>query len=116
MKSFLVFCRVLSWGVFCLISSYVICFQLYHVNFSSYVHDNAPYVIGGGEIQVIESLKEALDELFCWFANNQMKANPDKYHLITSSSDEVSRYVENCSIKSSKYGKLFGIKVYDIKI
>ena len=30
-----------------------------------------------GLIQVIESLKEASDELFCCFANNHMKADPD---------------------------------------
>ena len=51
------------------------------------IHHN---VIGNGIIQVTESLKDASYELFCWSTINQMKANPDKCHLITSGSDEVS--------------------------
>ena len=39
-----------------------------------------------------------------------MKSNPDKCHLITSSSDEVSMYVESKSIESTKCKKLLGIK------
>ena len=40
---------------------------------ASYIDDNTPYAIGNG---VNNSLKEAADELFCWFADNQMKTNP----------------------------------------
>ena len=60
-----------------------------NVNFPSYVDDNAPSVIGDGVIEVIATLKEASDKLFCWFANNQMKANPYKRHLIIGSSEYV---------------------------
>ena len=65
-----------------------------NINFRNYADDNVPYVTGDGVMQVTESLKEVSDELFCWFANNQMKANPHKYHLITSSKDEVSISVD----------------------
>ena len=61
-----------------------------NVNFATYVDGNTPYVIGDGIIQVTESLKNASDELFCWSTINQMKVNPNKCHLITSGSDEVS--------------------------
>ena len=61
-----------------------------NVNFARYADDNTRYVTGDGVIQVTESLKETSDELFCRFANNQMKANPDKCHLITSSIEDVS--------------------------
>ena len=47
-----------------------------NVNFASYADENAPYAIGDSVIQVIKSLKETSEELFCWFANKQMKANP----------------------------------------
>ena len=40
-----------------------------------------------------------------------MKVNPDKCHLLTSSSDEVNICVDNCNIKSSKCEKLLGIKI-----
>ena len=40
-----------------------------------------------------------------------MKENPDKCHLITSNSDEVSICVENYKIKSSKCEKPSRIKI-----
>ena len=45
------------------------------------------------------------------FANNQMKANPGKCHLLTSSSDKVSICLDNYNIKSNKCEKLLGIKI-----
>ena len=39
------------------------------VDFASYVDDNTPYVIGNGVKEVINSLKEASDELFYWFTD-----------------------------------------------
>ena len=81
------------------------------VDFASYADDNTPYFIGNVAKETINSLKEASDELFYWFANNQMKANPDKCHLLTSSSDKVSICVDNYNIKSSKCEKRLGIKI-----
>ena len=52
------------------------------VDFASYADDNISYVIGNGAKEAINYLKEASDELFYWFANNQMKVNPDKCHLL----------------------------------
>ena len=73
--------------------------------------DNKPYVIGNGVKEVINSLKEASDESFYWFTDNQMKANPNKCHLLRSSSDEMSICVDNYNIKSSKYETFLGIKI-----
>ena len=81
------------------------------VEFACYPNYNTPYVIGNGVREVINSLKQPSNELFYWFANNQMKANPDKCHLLTSSSDKASIYVDNYNIKSSKCEKLLGIKI-----
>ena len=71
-------------------------------DFASYAGDNTSYVMGNDVKEAIYSLKEASDELFYWFANNQLKANADKCHLLTSSSDKVSISVDNYNIKSSK--------------
>ena len=61
--------------------------------------DNAPYVIGNGVKEVFSSLKEVSDELFYWYANNQMKANPEKFliylHLPRQSFTEDSGF---CSV------------------
>ena len=81
------------------------------VYFASYADDNTSNVIGNGVKEVINSLKEASNELFYWFADNQMKPNPDKCHLLTSSSDKISISVDNYIIKSSKCKKLLGIKI-----
>ena len=48
-----------------------------NVNFASHADENTPYVSGDSVIHVTESLEEVSDKLLCWFANNQMKANPD---------------------------------------
>ena len=74
------------------------------------------HVIGNGVKVVINSSKEASDELFFWFADNQMKANSDKRHSLTSSSDKVSICVGNYNIKRStcetlKKKKNLGIKI-----
>ena len=76
---------------------------------NSYADDNTPYVIEDGVTQLSEYLRERSGKLFCWFANNQMKANLGKCHLIISRSDEVSIYVQNYNIKRSKCEKLLGI-------
>ena len=81
------------------------------VDFASYADDNTPYLIGNGAKEAINSLKETSDELFYWFANNQMKVNPDKCHLLTSSSVKVSICVNNYNNKSSKCEKLLVIKI-----
>ena len=76
------------------------------VDFSSYADDITSYVIGNGIKDAINSLKEASDELFYWFANNQMKVNPDKCHILTCNSDKVSICVENYNIESGNCEKL----------
>ena len=75
------------------------------VDFVSYADDNTPYVIRNVVQEAINSLKEASDGLFFWFANNQMKANRAKCHTLTSSSDKVSICVDNYNVKSNKCEK-----------
>ena len=50
-------------------------------------------------------------ELFEWFSDNQMKANPDKCHFITSESKDLVINAENNQITKSKCQKLLGIKI-----
>ena len=53
-------------------------------DFASYADDNAAYVSGESIDDVIKSLEDDSINLFKWFLDNQMKANSDKCHLITS--------------------------------
>ena len=63
------------------------------VDFASYADDNTSYVIGNGVKEVINSLKEALEELFY------------------CSSGKVGICVDNYNIKSSKCEKFLGNKI-----
>ena len=71
------------------------------------VDENISYAITDGVMQVTEFLKEAPKKFYCWFANYQMKANLDKFHLITCSGDDVSICVENYLNSDSHLPKKF---------
>ena len=62
--------------------------------------------------EVIQKLENATKTLFQWFSDNQMKANPDKYHFLCSSNSEVSLTIETQKIKNNKFEKLLDIKLY----
>ena len=48
-------------------------------------------------------------------SDNQMKANPDKCHFLTSLNSEINITVENGKIRSTKFVKLLGFK-FDFKL
>ena len=60
------------------------------IDFANYAEDNTPFVFGNNPIEVLKCLEDASAKLFEWFSNNQMKANPDKCHLLTSSMTPTS--------------------------
>ena len=76
--------------------------MLNKIDVASYTGDTTPYVSGDGTKQAIDLLKNASDELFCWFASNYMKTNPDKCHLITSCDKETSVCLNNYNIANGK--------------
>ena len=84
-------------------------FIMNDVDFASYTDDNTPFFLGNDLNEVIFKLQRASKTLFQWFANNQMKANPDKCHLICSSILKTSIMIENRQIHNSTCEKLFGV-------
>ena len=60
---------------------------------------------------VITSSENISVELFEWIFDNQIKANPDKCHFITSESKDLLINVENNQITNSKCEKFLGIKI-----
>ena len=54
-----------------------------------------PYITGNSIEEVIQKLENAAKNLFQWFSDNQMKANPDKCHFLYDSNSEVSLNIEN---------------------
>ena len=49
--------------------------------------------------------------MFKWFADNQMKANQDKCHLIVTKNENVSIHIGPFEIKNTSCEKLLGIMV-----
>ena len=80
-------------------------------NFANYADDTTPYTVGSNITEVLTNLPCHAQKLFTWFANNQMKANDDKWHLLLSTQESASIPVENFTIKSSKAKKLLGINI-----
>ena len=76
-----------------------------------------PYDFGSTTTEVLDNLSCLTKKLFSWFANNQMKANDDKCHLILSSpEDDIAFQIENSTIKCSKVKKLLGVHIdYKLK-
>ena len=66
-------------------------FSVINVNFASYADDNTRYIIGDGIIQIIESLKEASDELFCRFGDNRMNAVAAKGEVVRNHFIKVNK-------------------------
>ena len=65
-------------------------FIINETDFSSYVDNNTPYVVGNNIEDVIIKLQNASLTLFQWFYDNQMKANPDKCHFICTTDEKVN--------------------------
>ena len=63
-------------------------------DFTSYADDNTPYVTGDSIEDVINSLENVSVTLFKWFADNQIKANKDKCHLLISCSENITINVD----------------------
>ena len=81
-----------------------------NVDFASYADDNTIYDAGDNIDEVIFSLQESSKKLFKRFANNQMKANEGKCHLIVSTNELTEIQIGDFAIKNSASEKLLGVR------
>ena len=79
------------------------------VDFASYADDNTPFFVANDLDEVISKLQNASKSLFQWFADNKMKANPDKCHFICSANVKTSIMIENEQIENSNCEKILGV-------
>ena len=70
-------------------------------DFASYANDNTSYITGDNIDDVINSLEKDSIKLFKWFADNQMKANKDKRHLISTNENNTIHADGNMLEKSN---------------
>ena len=80
-----------------------------NIDVASYADDNTPYVTAENQKTIIETLEKTSLDMFSWFSNNGMKANPDKCHLLLSGKENCVANIDNHVIESSKQQKLLGI-------
>ena len=80
------------------------------INTAHYADVSTPFASGDTPLNVITSLENAAEKLFEWFANNHMKANHDKCHLL-STLTPISIKTKDYIIKNSDIEKLLGVIV-----
>ena len=81
-------------------------------NIANYADDNSPFSCNIDIVSVISQLENDSKNLLEWVKNNDLKANPDKFHLILN--ETRGKYfieIENIKISNSHCEKLLGIKI-----
>ena len=78
-------------------------------DFASCADDNTVYAVGNN-IDVFFNLQNASFTLFQSFHDNQMKANPGKWHFICSTDYKMNIIVQNQEIYSNPCEKLLGVR------
>ena len=82
-----------------------------NVDFASYADDNTIYDVGNNIDEVIFLLQESSEKLFKWFADNLMKTNEDKCHLIASRNKLTEIQGGDFPIKNSGSEKLLDVNI-----
>ena len=79
-------------------------------NIVNYADDNSPFTCSKDVNSVLSKLEDDAKLLLKWFAENGLKANPDKFHLILSETKwELYLEVQQFQIFNSNHEKLLGI-------
>ena len=73
--------------------------------FTNYADDTTPYMIAINTAKVIEYLTSITKKLSIWFANNQMRVNSNKFHLLLSTQEDANIQITSTTIKCSKVKK-----------
>ena len=85
---------------------------LHAITVENYADDNTPNCKDLKFSDVLIKLENAAKTLLQWFKDNRMKANLDKYYLLTNNTKESFQIkIGNEAVRNSKYEKLLGVKV-----
>ena len=78
---------------------------------TNFTDDNAPYVTGDNISSLVKLLEEVACAIFQQFKDNEMKVNADKYHVLLSTSYQLTVRINEVQIKNSQSEKLIGITI-----
>ena len=81
----------------------------------NYANDITAYVVANNTAEVFEKSLNITRRLFTWFANNQMKANHGKHHLLLYRKEDANIQISYTTINCSRSQKLLG-RVFDNKL
>ena len=87
----------------------------YKWDIASYVGDRTPYTSNIRLNLVLEKLESSTHDLFRWYKENHMKANPDKCHLLVTTNALTSVIINCFQLTNSTEEKLQVIK-FDSKL
>ncbi len=79
---------------------------------ANYADDNSPFSVDTTIPRVIDNLEADAKNLLSWIQYNGLKANPDKFQLLLSDTDEsISMKVSGFDISNTLSKKLLGVKI-----
>ena len=71
------------------------------IDIANHADDTTPYALDLKLENIVKLLEENADELFDWFSNNYLKANPEKCHLFVITTGGIKINIRNEAIKTS---------------
>ena len=80
------------------------------IDIANYANDNTLHITKRHLQTVLTDLKEESHILLKWFTDNFLKANPEKYHLLISTTEKRHLNAEGIEISNSKCEKLLETK------
>ena len=72
------------------------------VDIANYADDSTPHSSNINLNKVLHDLEKISNTLFKWFTDNLLKANPEKSHLLTNSTQEIQINIGEIAISNSK--------------
>ena len=79
---------------------------------ANYVDDNSPFTIAPTIPCVINNLETDSENILWWLKYNGLKANPDKFHLLLSETDEsLFIKVDKFELSNTITQKLLGVTI-----
>ena len=82
-----------------------------NLDIASYADDNTLYSANQTVTDVLSDLQGASTILLKWFKDNEMKANPEKFHLLLSETEKFDTKICDKIISNSYSEKLLGVKI-----
>ena len=81
------------------------------IDFTSYADDKKRFLPEATPENVESSLESCSASLLEWFLNNQMKANPEKCHILMNVNGPATIKIGEHTILNSYCDKLLGVKI-----